>query len=169
MTKTQKWEKIALWRDEARKPRAGFTFPEVLVSVAVLVLLAMFIFGALASFRESASLDQAVDVSLELLRDARSRTLGAEGGLPYGVHFASTTATLFSGGVYQAGGADNIVEAFPPLVEISVIALGTTTNSVVFEQLTGNATATGTVQFTTTRSQKTKQIQILPSGVFRKL
>jgi len=143
----------------------GFTFVETLVAIAVLVLLATVISSGLASFRESAALDQAVDETLEFLREARSKTLASEGASSYGVHFAPAALTLFRGGVYSASDPTNRVVQLPGLVEISSINLSTTTSSVVFERLTGESPAAGTVTFRTKRSAKTRQIQILPSGV----
>lgn len=143
----------------------GFTLVETLVAIAVLVLLATVISSGLASFRESAALDQAVDETLEFLREARSKTLASEGASSYGVHFAPAAVTMFQGWVYSPSNPTNTVVQLPALVEISSITLSTTTASVVFERLTGESPAAGTVTFRTTRSAKTRQIQVLPSGV----
>ena len=142
----------------------AFTVVEALISVAILALLATFIVSGLSSYRETAALDQAVDEALELLREARARTLASEGGRSFGVYFASTSATLFPGGVYGPGDPGNIVVALPPGVTISAVSLSTSTASVVFERLTGESPASGTVTFTATRSGRAKQIEILSSG-----
>lgn len=149
--------------------RAGFTFMETLVAVAVLVLLAVVIVSGLAGFRETAGLDQAVDETIELLRDARSRTLGSENAASYGVHFEPTSVTMFTGWAWNASDPSNVVVALPSAVRISSIALSTTTASVVFERLTGEAAAAGTISFITLRSGKTAGVRIFSSGLFSKL
>ncbi len=158
------WHKISI----LASPR-GFTLLELLISIAVLALLGTFIVSGFSSYRESAALDQAVDEALELLREARSRALASEGASSFGVYFASTSVTLFPGGIYVAGNPSNTVVALPPGVTVTAISLSTTTASAVFERLSGESRAAGTVTFTTARSAKTKQIQILPSGASRKL
>jgi len=158
------WHKIRILASSR-----GFTFVETLVAIAVLVLLAIFIMSGLAAFRESSALDQAVDETIGLLREARSKTLASEGALSYGVHFTASSITLFPGGVYSALDPANVVLTLPPTVTISSINLSTTTANVVFDRLTGASPAAGTVTFTTSRSSKTKQVQVLSSGIFSKL
>lgn len=149
--------------------RGGFTFLETLVSVAVLALLATVIASGLAGFREASGLDQAVDETIELLHDARSRTLGSENAVSYGVHFAPTSVTMFIGGAWNPSDPSNVVLPLPSAVQISNIALSTTTASVVFERLTGESAAAGAITFTTLRSGKAAGIQIFSSGLFIKL
>lgn len=151
-----------------RDGRYAFTLVELLISIAVLALLATFIVSGLAAYRESAALDQAVDEALGLLREARALALASEGASSSGVYFASTSVALFPGGAYSDGNPLNTVVALPPGVTVSSLNLSTTTASVVFERLSGESRATGTVTFSTARSSKTKQIQVLSSGVFRK-
>lgn len=149
--------------------RAGFTLLETLVAIAIIVLLAVFITSGLMAFRASAALDEAADGALSLLREARSNVLGSEGASSYGVHFAATSLTLFKGGSYSAGASANVVVTLPSSVSASAISLSTTTANVVFERLTGESKATGTVTFLSSRSGKTRQIRILPAGLFQTL
>ncbi|MEK9148352.1 MAG: prepilin-type N-terminal cleavage/methylation domain-containing protein [Patescibacteria group bacterium] len=149
--------------------RAGFTLIEIIVAIAVIALLAMVISSGIAAFRESAAIDQALDEAFELLREARSKTLGSESASSFGVHFTSSSVTLFKSWTYTAGDPANLVITLPAIVEINAIVLSTTTANVVFERLSGAAAATGTIRFIGKRSAKTKQIEILSSGAFRKL
>ena len=146
--------------------QGGFTLLEALIALAVLAVLATIIVSGLASFRETAALTQAVDETLELLREARAKTLGSEGATGYGVHFSSGSVTLFPGGTYAAGNPANVTVTLPNAVTVSNIALSTTTGNVVFERLSGQSPAAGTVSFTAIRSGRTKVIQILSSGIF---
>lgn len=148
-----------------RYPRWGFTLIETLVTIAVLGGIGLIIVSGLTSFREQAALDRAADEAVELLREARSRTLASEGARSYGVHFASSTMTLFPGGTFNAADPENVIVALPVLVEVSALELATTTASVVFRRLSGEAGGSGTVTFRNTRSGKAENVEILPSGV----
>ncbi len=147
-------------------PKRGVTLLETLVAMAVLVAVSLAIMGGLASFREAAALNQAVDEALGLLREARAKTLGSEGAIGYGVHFSPGSVTLFPGGTYTADNPLNVIVMLPKAVMVSDIALSTTTGSVVFERLSGQSPAAGTVSFTAIRSGRIKTIQILSSGIF---
>lgn len=160
--------KLQITGMESVVPRRGFSFIEVIIAVAILVTLSFVVAGSLFTFRETAALDQALDEAQELLREARSRTLGSDVEGTYGVHFASTTVTLFIG-PYVPGSPANTVVSLPVGVIVSAVGLSTTTASVMFERLTGDATAAGLVTFSTTRSGKMGQLEILPSGAFLKL
>ena len=163
------WNLFEICDLEFRIYRQGFTVVETIISISVLALLAVFIVNGLETFRESSSLDRAVDEALEILREARSKTLGSEQASNYGVHFEAESMTLFRGGSYDSSGPENIVVVLPSLVSISAVNLSTTTANVTFERLSGEAEADGTLTFATTRSSKTRQIQILPAGLFFKL
>jgi hypothetical protein len=124
-------------------------------------------------------LDQAVDEAFELLRVARSQTLGSEGGSGYGVHFDTSNGRLILFRHFvDAGGAllynnpaepTNTVVFLPSLVEIPDFAFtGTATDNVYFERLTGETKAAGLVTFRSTRSGKTRAVEIFPSGIVRK-
>ena len=147
----------------------GFTLIETIVALAVLALLATVIASGLSSFREAAALNQAVDETLELLREARSKALASEGAVEYGVHFEATRVTLFRTGLFDPVDPANIAVVLPTAVTIVSINLSTTTGNVVFERLTGETFAAGAVTFTASRSGATRRIEVLPSGAVLKL
>ena len=148
--------------------RAGFTLIEIISAMVILLFISVLVLSNLSRLRQSADLDRAANETLELLGEARSKTLSSENALNYGVHFASSSATLFSGGVFSASDPANMVFDLPSGVVISAIGLSTTTANVVFERLTGESKATGTVIFTAARTNLQSGISILPSGLFIK-
>lgn len=159
------WNLFGIWNLKFGAS-GGVTLLETLVAMAVLVAVSLVIMGGLASFRETAALNQAVDETLELLREARAKTLGSEGAISHGVHFSPGSVTLFPGGTYATDNPANVTVTLPKAVTVSDILLSTTTGNVVFERLSGQSPAAGTVSFTAIRSGRTKIIQILSSGIF---
>lgn len=145
----------------------GFTLIELLVVVAIAVFVAVLVVSNISGLRRSAALGQAVDETLGLLREARSKTLSSEGASGYGVRFEADRVILFRGGAYVAGHPDNITLTLPAGVAISAVNLTTTTASVAFERLTGASAATGTVTFLGAGNVE-KRIEILASGLFIK-
>ncbi len=153
------------WRRIGR----GFTLLELVFSIAILIFIAVLAVGNLKKFRQSSEIDRVVNDTLGLLREARSKTLGSENDSVYGVHFSPAAVTLFQGGIYNPASASNIVVVLPSNVSISVIDLSTTTDNVIFERLTGESKAIGTVTYIINGSASVnRKVQILPSGLFLK-
>lgn len=144
----------------------GFTLIETLVAIAVLALLAVIAVSGLSSFQQSGELARTADMIAGTLRDARGRTLASKNNSEYGVHFDSDKAVLFAGTAYTAGTPSNEAVALPSRVEISIIELGGGGNDVVFQRLSGEAMATGTITLRVKQElSKTKEVRIYQSGV----
>lgn len=144
----------------------GFTLIETLVAIAVLALLAAIMVGGLSSFQKSGELSRAADMIAGTLRDARGRTLASKNNSEYGVHFDPDKAVLFAGGAYTAGTPSNEATILPSRVEISTVAFGGGGDDVVFERLSGEAMATGTITLRVKQElAKTKEVLIYQSGV----
>lgn len=142
----------------------GFTIIELLVSVAIIGVVAVLLISGFNSFRESTQLNEAHSNILGILRDARSRTLSGEKNTHYSVHFEENQVVLFSGSLYVSGFSSNEVYSLPSLTRISSISLGGPTE-VIFARLTGSASASGTITIqSTSNSSKTKTIIITSSG-----
>lgn len=142
----------------------GFTLIESIISIAIIGIVVVFAFSGFRSFQESAQLNEAHSAILEMLRDARARTLSGEKNIQYGVHFETNQIILFSGSSYVPGFVSNEPYAFPALTKISAINLGGPAD-VVFSRLSGSAPAFGTITVQSNSNPlKTKTITILSSG-----
>ncbi len=122
----------------------AFTLIEVLIVVAIVGILAAISVNGFGAFATRSGADASARVVLSALEEARARTLSAEGGTSYGVHFGSTTVTVFAGETYDAGDTSNEVRTLRR-AEISSVSLTGGANTIVFARLIGTASATGTV------------------------
>ena len=144
----------------------GTTLLEFLVVLAVLAIVVTLLTGALAEFRTTNALIEAKSEIIGILRDTRTRTLASRNNTNYGVHFdlAENVVVLFEGNTYSAVAPSNEIYRLRS-ARILAINLGGAVD-VVFERLSGAASANGTVILETTRgSSKTETITILAAGV----
>ena len=123
----------------------GFTLIEVLVVIAIMALLITVSVQALNTFANRAGKDAPARTVLGALEEAHARTLAADNDTNYGVHFATTTVTIFEGDTYIDGDPTNTVRSLPTRSQISIISLTASTTEVVFSRLRANASATGTI------------------------
>lgn len=135
----------------------GFTFIELLISIAVAGVILTVVVSGLVSFRHSAEMNQAVDGVVAQLREARRRTIESKNASQWGVHVVSTSTTLFSGPAYDVSGADNEVFTLPSTVTISGFS------NIVFRRISGDTDNAGTLMLT--QSANTKVINIRSSGL----
>ena len=124
--------------------KRGFTFLEILIVLGVLAILATIVTTALSNFRTHALLAEVKNRALSELNLAKSQTLGSEENAQYGVHFETLKIVRFKGAAYSASDPGNAIYELPTGVEISSVALGGPAE-VIFERLTGRASAAGTV------------------------
>lgn len=127
------------------KAQTGFTLIELLVVVAILAILASFLFSGLIIFHRRSLIDATGQEIINTLRLAQNKTLSSEGASSFGVHFATWRFVLFKGSVYNPSASDNEIHDLLAGMEISQIGLGGGSD-VVFERLTGNAEQDGFIR-----------------------
>ncbi len=146
--------------------KRAFTIIEVLISIAILALLlgiSMTIFQAMT---KQQSLDRDVETAGSYLLRARNQTITGEDGLQYGVHFASTSVTLFKGTTYNSATTSNIVSNFRNPTYMHSINLTGGVYDVYFKKLSGAPSATGTIIYRLSSASTTqKLINIYGSGL----
>ncbi len=87
----------------------GFTLMEILIVIAISLLLLSVTLSVFLSFSKSRAIDVASGRIIDTLRIARSNTLASKDESVYGVHFASSTITLFKGGSFSSVDSNNVV------------------------------------------------------------
>lgn len=123
-----------------RPKERGYTLMELSVVLGVIAILAGLSISGFAAFSKKEALDAGAAALIAGLRDARAQTLASVGGSQYGVSVATTSFSFFKGSAYDPLATTTSVFVFSPYVRAS-----STRSSFVFQRITGNAVASGTI------------------------
>lgn len=144
----------------------GFTFIEIIITVAVLMVITVFTLVTLNTFRENQSLKNSVNETIALINQARSKTLSSQDFSQYGIHFESSRIVLFKGITFSEPNPDNIVLTLPSKIEISGISLNGGGVNLIFQKLTGKTDQFGSIIFRVKNNiSKMKTIDIKNTGI----
>lgn len=148
-----------------RTLQKGFTLIEVLIVISIMAIISMILVSSFSLFNKSQALDKDADLIVESLEEARSKTLASHNASQYGVYFASTTITIFTGTTYSSSSSTN--RDFPltltdRVLSISLFGGG---NNVVFNRLTGETGQYGTVVISSPTTSRTRTVTIHKTGV----
>ena len=144
-----------------RKGERGYTVMELLVVIAVLAILAGLSMAGFSNFSKKEALDAGATALIAGLRDARAQTLASVGGSQYGIHVSTTTFSFFKGSTYDAGSPSTSVFKFSSYVRAS-----STLSDFVFQRITGNSVASGTIDvYMASDPSIKKTIQVEATGI----
>lgn len=144
----------------------GFTGVELLITVAILVALALLAAPPFLSFRDTQVLNATASEVVALMNEARGSATASKESSAYGVHLEAGRAVYFKGDTFVESSPGNKEVVFDTAARISAIALQGGAVNVVFDQLTGQTSAYGSVTFEASGNpDKRKVVTVLPSGV----
>ena len=148
------------------KRNAGFTLIEILITAAIMGLMAVVIVGNLSSYSNKLLLSIETYRAVSFLLQARSQAISGRGGSAFGVHLGSQAIALYQGDTYTATSASNRVLAVNDLLEIASVTLAGGGADVVFSRLSGKTEMGGsfTIRYKSDISNA-KTINIEPSGI----
>ena len=139
---------------------------EVLVVIAILAVLSVITFQTFYRMNSNKAIEtDTLRVLLELQK-ARSLTLSSKNSSQYGVHFATTSVTIFKGTTFDAASSTNLTMTLSKAVNIATTSLAGGGADVIFKRLTGETSHYGTTTLSLTASSSvTKTIMIYETGV----
>ncbi len=145
----------------SRNGKRGYTVMELLVVLAVLGTLAGLSMAGFANFSKKEALDAGAAALIAGLRDARAQTLASVGGSQYGINVGTTSFSFFKGSSYNPAATTTSVFKFSSYVRAS-----STQSSFVFQRITGNAVASGTIDvYMASDPSVKKSIRVEATGI----
>lgn len=144
----------------------GFSVIEVLITIAIIGILAGLGFSHLTTLNLRQALALDAEKVLSVLAMARAETLAGRDGFAYGVHLEDKKAVLFRSTNYYAGDATNRVFVLHDAVHLPSMALAGGGAEVRFNKVTGATEQKGTLTLSlVSDSSVTKIITIFATGV----
>lgn len=138
----------------------GFTLLEVLLSVAILGIIAGISLPIMASFNGRNDLDVTTQSIAMQLRRASTYSRGANSDSQWGVHAQSDSVTLFRGTTYAS--RDTSYDETTPIPNSFTIS---GINDVIFSKVDGSPTSSGSITLTNTNSNETRTITVNAKGM----
>lgn len=142
--------------------RKGFTLLEVLLSIALLGLIAGFTTPIYSSFQNRNDLDIAISNTVQSLRRAQLLAQASSSDTSWGIKLQAGSLTIFRGSSFAARDS-NFDEIYPMSTGITLSNL----NEIVFDKFSGLPTgpSVGTITLTDPNNE-TKNITINAKGMF---
>lgn len=143
----------------------GYTIVELLVVIAIMGLVLGIVVKSFSSFKNNQALQRDTELIVEVLNQARNQTISSKNLSQYGVHFASSTVTVFSGTSYSSGASDNQNYSLNSSDTVLSLSLTGASVDIIFSRLSGEALQTGTVTVFSPGLSQTKTVTIYSTGV----
>lgn len=143
----------------------GFTLLELLFAVAIVSFIATIFIRPFSQFQKEQLLRKETDTVAALLGKARVNTIASINNRQYGVHFATSSATLFEGTTFSSGGIGNDAHIFDSLVAVNTALFAGGGSDVVFKKRTGETDFYGSVSLRVAGSAASSSIIIERTGL----
>lgn len=124
--------------------KKGFTLLETLVVISIVVVISAVSVKSFYVLREKHAIQKDVDSIVSIIEKAKNMSANRKNDSSYGVKFASTTVTVFSGTNFANG---NVISKYDleTMIKISNVSLSSRGTELVFSKITGSPNATGTI------------------------
>jgi prepilin-type N-terminal cleavage/methylation domain-containing protein len=143
----------------------GFTIVELLVVMAIISIIAGLTFFGFTNYAHYQRYDQSVGSTKATIIDARVRARSSETGNGQGIKVLSDSIVVFQGSSYSAIAPTNRTTDITGAVLTPSFSSGT--NEIIFSNLTGLPTATGTILIESTEFDASTTIEITAAGVIQ--
>jgi type II secretory pathway pseudopilin PulG len=147
------------------KFQKGITLVEILLVIGIVFILSTILLTSFTNLRSNQAIMKNTETVVAVLRQARNQTLSSKNSSVYGVHFATSTITLFTGGTYSSLNSTNQDFIFPSSDSILTTTLNGNGKDVVFNRLSGETSQNGTIVISSPRVSLTKTVTIYKTGL----
>jgi prepilin-type N-terminal cleavage/methylation domain-containing protein len=129
----------------------GFTLVEIIVALTIIGFMVSISLVSFSNFLRRENLYANSSALASALREARSRTLASIKGMQYGVKIDTDRFTVFSGSTFSSSTADN------SYIFSNGVQAKTLIPILIFSRVTGNSSASGTIDLYLSSSPTTKK------------
>ncbi len=144
--------------------KKGISVLEIIIGIALVTIITAVALAPLRKYKASVTVRTQAESIASVLSEAKVKTLASVNSTQYGVHFTSTTYTLFPGATYSSSNSQNIVSTLSDATLTSITLTGGGSD-VLFDRLLGTTSAYGTIVITSTKdSTQVKTITVTKSG-----
>ncbi len=142
----------------------GFTFVEILVVLAVMVIIVAITMNGIINYGHRQQYLQFAREVADGVAEARAKTIAGVGDTTHGVYISPTTIEFFTGSTPTVGDPGNTIIAVPPYINATSTLSGGV-QYVTFARLTGAPSVTGTIEIGHRREAATTTLTIYASGL----
>jgi prepilin-type N-terminal cleavage/methylation domain-containing protein len=143
----------------------GYSLIEVLIVIAIIFVLVLMSAATFSAFNRASAVNASAEIILAVLAEARTKTLASQDESVYGVHFDTTSVTLFKGDTYMAEDPDNELRVLASSASITNVALSDGGNEIVFKRLSGETDESGTIEIASQTGNESTVITIEVTGI----
>lgn len=138
--------------------KKGFTLIEVLIVIALSIIILSIVISTFYSIAKTQALEKDYISVASLVDQAKSLSINSKSNSQYGIYFSSSTVAIFKGSSYSTSTVSQ-THTLNGKVNISGINLvGSSTDQLVFDRLTGYASASGTIAISLKESTSTARL-----------
>ena len=146
--------------------KKGFTLIEIAIVLLITTILIAVVVNSFSKFRNEQALKSETEEIISSLQSARDRTLSSENSYQYGVHFTSSSITIFRGASYSSSDSNNIVKNVITGTTISTISITGGGANIIFDRLTASTNTDGTIVVQATDdTTRSRTITISKTGI----
>lgn len=147
------------------KRNPGFTLVELIVVMAIMSIIAGFTFFGFKNYSNYERYKQSVGSVKTTLINGRVQARSSETGNGQGIKVLPTSIVVFKGSTYNAGATTNVTTSINGAVLTPTFSNGI--NEIIFSNLTGLPTATGTILIQSTEFSASTSVEITATGVIQ--
>ncbi len=143
----------------------GFSLYELLIAMAVLLILVAVTLNSMSDYARTQQHTRLVEEIGHQIHLARQQTLASKADSTYGIYVGTSTIEVFAGASPVVGSSANTILDLSAVTQTATSSFSDGNWYVVFERITGAASATGTITVTDTVLERTATYTIHSSGL----
>ncbi len=146
--------------------KSGFTLIEMLLVITITTILGTMAFASFGRLVNYTSIEGQAESIRSHIERARIFTLASKNNSAFGVLFSTTSVRVFQGTSFVSASSSDQVYVIDSNESIININFANNSNTIYFNKITGEPSATGTITVTSTKNSLDQQkVVIYQTGI----